>query len=198
MGHPVGRVCRTETSRWPATATTIASPSSTTDWVGSLTSSSGQGLLDNTVVIITSDHGESFGDHGLVPSRHQPLPRRDRRPAGDPVSGCARRPGRGPARQPARSAGHGGRPAWSLGRLTVPGSLAGGLLVLDTWTAPAEVTPVLSEHATETAFQQPEAEKSLQPPRCPDVLGGPRPALHPGRLRVRDSSTTWLLTRSRP
>ncbi len=24
----------------------------------------GQGLLDNTVVIITSDHGESFGDHG--------------------------------------------------------------------------------------------------------------------------------------
>lgn len=26
---------------------------------------SGQGLLDNTLVIITSDHGESFGDHGL-------------------------------------------------------------------------------------------------------------------------------------
>jgi arylsulfatase A-like enzyme len=25
----------------------------------------GQGLLDNTVVIITSDHGEAFGDHGL-------------------------------------------------------------------------------------------------------------------------------------
>ncbi len=25
----------------------------------------GQGLLENTVVIITSDHGESFGDHGL-------------------------------------------------------------------------------------------------------------------------------------
>src|SRR5262249_8714844 len=24
----------------------------------------GQGLLDNTVVIITSDHGEAFGDHG--------------------------------------------------------------------------------------------------------------------------------------
>ena len=26
----------------------------------------GQGLLDNTVVIITSDHGEGFGDHGIV------------------------------------------------------------------------------------------------------------------------------------
>jgi arylsulfatase A-like enzyme len=26
----------------------------------------GQGLLDNTVVIITSDHGEAFGDHGNV------------------------------------------------------------------------------------------------------------------------------------
>ena len=25
----------------------------------------GQGLLDNTLVIITSDHGESFGDHGV-------------------------------------------------------------------------------------------------------------------------------------
>ena len=25
----------------------------------------GQGLLDNTVIIITSDHGEAFGDHGL-------------------------------------------------------------------------------------------------------------------------------------
>ncbi len=25
-----------------------------------------QGLLDNTLVIITSDHGEAFGDHGLL------------------------------------------------------------------------------------------------------------------------------------
>ena len=26
----------------------------------------GQGLLDNTDVIITSDHGEAFGDHGII------------------------------------------------------------------------------------------------------------------------------------
>ena len=32
--------------------------------VGCSTSYDGQGLLDNTVVIITSDHGEAFGDHG--------------------------------------------------------------------------------------------------------------------------------------
>jgi arylsulfatase A-like enzyme len=31
-----------------------------------LTALGGRGLLDNTVVIITSDHGEHFGEHGLV------------------------------------------------------------------------------------------------------------------------------------
>ena len=30
----------------------------------------GQGLLDNTVVIITSDHGEAFGDHGFFGHSH--------------------------------------------------------------------------------------------------------------------------------
>ena len=29
-----------------------------------------QGLLDNTVVIITSDHGEAFGDHGIFGHSH--------------------------------------------------------------------------------------------------------------------------------
>ena len=35
-----------------------------TNSVGCSTSCERQGLLDNTVVIITSDHGEAFGDHG--------------------------------------------------------------------------------------------------------------------------------------
>ena len=37
------------------------------DQIGVLFSElSGRGLLDNTVVIITSDHGESFGEHGIL------------------------------------------------------------------------------------------------------------------------------------
>ena len=35
-----------------------------TNLVDCLSELRGQGLLDNTVVIITSDHGEAFGDHG--------------------------------------------------------------------------------------------------------------------------------------
>ena len=37
-----------------------------------------QGLLDNTLVIITSDHGEAFGDHGIFGHGYSVLPRRDR------------------------------------------------------------------------------------------------------------------------
>ncbi len=54
----------------------------------------GQGLLDNTLVIITADHGESFGDHRRLRPRHRPLPRPDRRPAGDPLPGRTRGPRR--------------------------------------------------------------------------------------------------------
>ena len=55
---------RSGISRWPAIATTTASPSSTNSSDGCSTELRVQGLLDNTVVIITSDHGEAFGDHG--------------------------------------------------------------------------------------------------------------------------------------
>ena len=46
----------------------------------------GQGLLDNTVVIITSDHGESFGDHGVFLHANNVLLDEIARAAGDPVS----------------------------------------------------------------------------------------------------------------
>ena len=79
------------------------------------------------------------GDHHLGPWRGvrrswhlrpllQRLPRRDRRPAGDPLARRAGGPGGGQPGQPARPAGDRGRPAGPLGRFTVPGPLAGGLL----------------------------------------------------------------------
>ena len=45
---------------------TIASPSSMTNSVVCSIGLQGQGLLENTDVIITSDHGEGFGDHGIM------------------------------------------------------------------------------------------------------------------------------------
>ena len=86
--------------------------------------------------------GQHAGDHHRRPRRivrrslplqprHRPLHRPDRRAARDPVSGRTRGPHRDHSRQPARPAGHGGRPAGPLGRLTVPGPLAGGVLEVD-------------------------------------------------------------------
>ena len=102
----------------------------------------GQGLLDNTVVIITSDHGEAFGDHGLFGHASSlyldeigvPLVILSPDAPGGPSGGqpC----------QPARPAGDRGRPAGALGRLTVPGPLAGGLLAVGTRAgAPGESPP---------------------------------------------------------
>ena len=81
------------------------------------------------------------GDHHLRPRRivRRSRPLRPRhslyldeiaRPAGDPLTGRARRPRRGRSRQPARPAGDRGRPVGPLGRLAVSGPLAGGLLVV--------------------------------------------------------------------
>ena len=44
----------------------IALPSSIGELGRLLDGLQGQGLLDNTDVIITSDHGEAFGMHGVV------------------------------------------------------------------------------------------------------------------------------------
>jgi Sulfatase len=67
----------------------------------------------------------------LRPFLHS-LPRGDRRPAGDPLSGRAGRHSRRQPRQPARPARNRGRPAGAFGRRTVPGPLVGGLLGEDT------------------------------------------------------------------
>ena len=50
-----------------------------------------RGLLAETDVIITSDHGEAFGDHGIMGHSLQRQPRRDPRPAGDHLRRTRRR-----------------------------------------------------------------------------------------------------------
>ena len=105
------------------------------------------------------------GDHHLGPWRSvrrswplrprlQPLPRRDRRPAGDPLPGRPGGPSGGQSGQPARPACNRGRPAGALGRLAVPGPLVGGLLAKGARaSAPGITTPALSEQVDATAFQ---------------------------------------------
>jgi arylsulfatase A-like enzyme len=122
----------------------------------------GQGLLDNTLVIITSDHGESFGDHGLflhgtslyLDETAVPLViLSPDAPAGrivtEPVSLRDL-----PATVVERLGFSAGSP--------FPGHSLAAYWSLTPGKVPAEITPALSEHATETAFQQPEAEKSLR------------------------------------
>jgi arylsulfatase A-like enzyme len=122
----------------------------------------GQGLLDNTVVIITSDHGESFGDHGLylhgtslyldeigVPLVILSPDAPANRVVNEPVS--------------LRDL-----PATVLDRLGLSaGSPFPGQSLAAYWSSTAgqalpELAPVLSEHATETAFRQPAAAQSLR------------------------------------
>jgi arylsulfatase A-like enzyme len=122
----------------------------------------GQGLLDNTVVIITSDHGESFGDHGLylhgtslyldeisVPLVILSPDAPANRVVNEPVS--------------LRDL-----PATVLDRLGLaagspfPGQSLAGYWSSTPGKAFPESAPVLSEHATETAFRQPAAEQSLR------------------------------------
>ncbi len=50
--------------RWPATPTTIASPRSTASWGALFDELHRRGILDRTLVILTADHGEQFGEHG--------------------------------------------------------------------------------------------------------------------------------------
>ena len=74
------------------------------------------------------------------------------RPAGDPLPGRAGGPRRDRPGQPARPAGDRGRPARSLGRLTVPRPLAGGLLgIAARRDYPEATTPAFSEQANQTA-----------------------------------------------
>jgi len=120
----------------------------------------GQGVLDNTLVIITSDHGESFGDHGLflhgtslyldeiaVPLVILSPDAPANRVVAEPVS--------------LRDL-----PATVVDRLGLsagspfPGHSLAAYWFLTPGQVPPEVTPALSEHSTVTAFQ-PQDERSL-------------------------------------
>ena len=77
------------------------------------------------MVIVTSDHGEQFGEHGGFRPRRQPVRVRGPRPAGDlRPRGRARRACRPHAGEPARPAGHGRRPARMAGHVSLPGIIA--------------------------------------------------------------------------
>ncbi len=92
----------------------------------------GQGLLDNTEVIITSDHGEAFGDHGYF--GHSYSLYLDE--IGVPLVILS--PGAPAGRVVDSPVSLRDLPATvvdllgSLGRLTVPGPLVGGLLAVGT------------------------------------------------------------------
>jgi arylsulfatase A-like enzyme len=121
----------------------------------------GQGLLDNTLVIITSDHGESFGDHGWY--LHGTSLYLDE--TGVPLVILA--PDAPAGRVVDQPVSLRDLPATVVDQLGLSaGSPFPGRSLAAYWSltraAPAEITPVLSEHATETAFRQPEAEQSLR------------------------------------
>ena len=63
-----------------STPTMTASPTSTSSSACSSTTSSGPADSDNTLVIITADHGEHFGEHAALRACQQPLRRGDPRP----------------------------------------------------------------------------------------------------------------------
>ena len=129
----------------------------------------GRGLLGNTDVIITSDHGEEFGEHLFFGHAHNtnldaigvPLVILSPRAPGGPggVQPC----------QPARPAGDRGRPAGPLGRLAVPGPLVDGLLGArdpgSTRRSPAPPSPSRPRPPHSNPSRQ--AVASTQDSRCP-------------------------------
>ena len=104
-------------------------------------------------MIITADHGESFGDHQRLRPRHRPLPRPDRRPAGDPLPGRARGPRRDQPVSlrdlPATVVDQFGLSAGS----PFPGHSLAAFWRSSSRTAASEITPALSEIANADRFQ---------------------------------------------
>ena len=88
-----------------------------------------RGVLDRTLVIITSDHGESMGEHGFFGHAkslynqevHVPL-------LIIPPGGLSQRRERTRARQSLRAPRHRGGTAWRRQRLAVPGAVSGAVL----------------------------------------------------------------------
>ncbi len=140
-----------------------------------------QGLLENTDVIITSDHGEAFGDHFIV--GHSYSVNLDE--IGVPLVILSPRAGRHAGAEPgyaARLASHHRRPARARGRFTVPGAVAG--VVLESARARANSTG--NHHARFLGTGRlhgasTEPARRPWPRRLPDVPRGPGPSLHPRR-----------------
>ena len=136
-------LCRRPTTRrrWPGCgpSTSAWSPRSTTRWGGCSTTSEATGRAGDTLVVVTADHGEQLGDHGLVEklgfyesSYAIPClvraPGSGRRPG---AGGGARHRGRRPAPDPGRAARPGGadpvrRPRRSSRSSTAPPPTGGG------------------------------------------------------------------------
>jgi arylsulfatase A-like enzyme len=120
----------------------------------------GQGLLDNTLVILTSDHGESFGDHGVFLHMNNLLLDEIAVPL------VILSPGSPAGRVVAEPVSLRDLPATVVDQLGLSaGSPFPGRSLAASWSltpgqAPPEIAPVLSELATVTAFQ-PQAASGL-------------------------------------
>ena len=129
-----------------------------------------QGLLENTVVIITSDHGEAFGDHGVC--GHSYTVNLDE--VGVPLvilaPECARGPSCRQPREPARPAFNRGRSRGPVGGGTVSGALVDGRLEgASRADSPAESLPLPSRNGPIGPLSRSTRQSFFQPAgsRCP-------------------------------
>ena len=161
-----------------------------TNSVGCSTSCERQGLLDNTEVIITSDHGEAFGDHGIF--GHSYSVNLDE--IGVPLVILS--PGAPAGRVVDSPVSLRDLPATVVdllglvGRLTVPGPLAGGLLEVGTRAgAPGDHHPRLlgAGRARPRSSPSPEPAAGTAGSRCP---WWPRAIITSGTAWGPSSSTT--------
>ena len=139
------------------------------------------------MVIITSDHGEAFGDHGLF--GHGPGVYLDE--IGVPLVILA--PGAPAGRVVDSPVSLRDLPATVVDLLGLSaGSPFPGRSLAAYWhSAPGKVpqgitTPALSEEISATEFQPERWERRRAEP-VPDVPGGPGPSLHPGWHGDRDA-----------
>jgi arylsulfatase A-like enzyme len=121
-----------------------------------------RGILDNTLVLVTSDHGESFGDHGVFLHANGVFLDEVAVPL------VILSPGAPAGRVVAEPVSLRDLPATVLDQLGLssaspfPGHSLADYWPLAPGAVPAKVTPALSEHATVTAFQQSENLEGLR------------------------------------
>ena len=147
----------------------------------------GQGLLDNTLVIITSDHGEAFGDHRIFGHGESLYLDADCRPAGDPL------PGAPAGRVVTDPVSLRDLPATVVDQLGLsagspfPGRSLAAFWPLAPGQSPPEITPALSEQCRSDRVQTSAWERPE--PRVPDVPGGARAGITSGTARGSSTST---------